>query len=62
MELASNHHQIVLDRTKRKSAPGILQVDAISTISTQISALSKNVHKCGSSISRKCPDGTSYVF
>lgn len=42
-QLASNHHQMVYDRTVRKSTFGVLQMDAFNAISTQIVALSKQM-------------------
>ena len=41
--LVSNHHQMVYDRTARKSTPGILQMDALRTLSTQVSILNKKI-------------------
>lgn len=42
-KLVSNHHQIVYDRNARKPTPEILQMDAFTTLSSQLSALSKQV-------------------
>lgn len=33
-KLASNHRQMVYDRTVSKSAPRVLQMDVLSTLST----------------------------
>lgn len=42
-KLASNHHQMAYDKTVRKSTPGVLQMDALSTLSTQISTMNKKI-------------------
>lgn len=42
-KLASNHHQMVYVKTLRKSTPDVLQMEALSTLSTHISALTKKM-------------------
>lgn len=42
-KLASNHHQIVYDKTIKKSTPEILHMNALSTIFAQILALRKRM-------------------
>lgn len=42
-KLASNHHQMVYERTLRKSTLRILQVNTLNAISAQISVLSKKM-------------------
>lgn len=42
-KLASNHHQMVFERTIRKPTFEVLQMDAFTTISEQIVVLAKQV-------------------
>ena len=42
-KLASNHHQNVYDRTARKPTHEVLQMDVFTTLSAQLSALTKQM-------------------
>lgn len=42
-KLASNHHQMVYDKMVRKSTTGILQMEALNTLSIQVSTLNINI-------------------
>ena len=42
-KLASNHHQKVYDKTARKPTPEVLQMDVFTTLSAQLSALTKQM-------------------
>lgn len=39
-KLASNHHQMIYDKTSRKNTLGLIQIDAFNALSSQMATLS----------------------